>query len=115
MSLDWMPRDDAIKNHSQGGEQFWGKHDDPPCTVFEKVPLKGPDGKTVEGLYTAWITLNNPKQLNSYTTEMVKGVIAGFQEASSDRSVVAAVLRHPAPTHRLRPVRPGAHALIEIA
>jgi 6-oxo-cyclohex-1-ene-carbonyl-CoA hydrolase len=50
-----------------------------------------PAGKPVGGLYTAWITLNNPGQYNSYTTEMVKGVIAGFQAASLDRSVVAAV------------------------
>ena len=91
MSLDWMPRDDELKNHSQGGEQFWGTHDSPPCTVFEKVPLRDPEGNIVEGLYAARITLNNPKQLNSYTTEMVKGVIAGFQTASSDRSIVAAV------------------------
>ena len=39
----------------------------------------------------AWIRLNNPKQYNSYTTEMVKGVIAGFSAARQDRSVVAAV------------------------
>jgi 6-oxo-cyclohex-1-ene-carbonyl-CoA hydrolase len=49
------------------------------------------EGKAVEGLYTAWIILNNPRQFNSYTSEMVKGVIAGFQEASRDRSVVAAI------------------------
>ena len=35
-----------------------------------------------EGLYVAWIRLNNPKQYNSYTTEMVKGVIAGFENSS---------------------------------
>ncbi|MEA3241681.1 MAG: 6-oxocyclohex-1-ene-1-carbonyl-CoA hydratase, partial [Pseudomonadota bacterium] len=62
-----------------------------PCTMFEKRPLQGPDGKVVDGLYTGWIILNNPKQYNSYTTEMVKGVIAGFQQASSDPSIVAAV------------------------
>jgi 6-oxo-cyclohex-1-ene-carbonyl-CoA hydrolase len=50
-----------------------------------------PDGSVVEGLHSAWITLNNPKQYNSYTTEMVKGVIAGFSKASMDRTVVAAV------------------------
>jgi 6-oxo-cyclohex-1-ene-carbonyl-CoA hydrolase len=50
-----------------------------------------PQGNEVEGLYSAWITLNNPKQYNSYTTEMVKGVIAGFHNASLDRSVVAAI------------------------
>jgi 6-oxo-cyclohex-1-ene-carbonyl-CoA hydrolase len=45
----------------------------------------------VPGLYTAWIRLNNPAQYNSYTTEMVKGVIAGFENSSTDREVVAVV------------------------
>jgi len=53
--------------------------------------LTDPEGRPIAGLYTAWITLNNPTQFNSYTTEMVKGVIAGFQAASQDRSVVAAI------------------------
>ncbi|MFH1529415.1 MAG: 6-oxocyclohex-1-ene-1-carbonyl-CoA hydratase [Pseudomonadota bacterium] len=91
MGLEWMPRDDGLKNHSQGGEQFWGSHDAAPCTVYEKLPILTPAGEIVEGLYTARITLNNPAQLNSYKTDMVKGVIAGFIEASSDRSVVAVV------------------------
>ena len=91
MGLEWMPRDDNLKNHSQGGQQFWGSHDAAPCTVYEKLPIRTPAGDIVEGLYTARITLNNPKQLNSYQTAMVKGVIAGFNAASSDRSVVAAV------------------------
>lgn len=89
MSLDWLPRDNELKNHSTYGDEHFGK--DAPCTIYEKRPLKSSDGKVIEGLYVAWITLNNPAQFNSYTTEMVKGVIAGFQKASSDRSVVAAV------------------------
>ncbi|MFH1178084.1 MAG: 6-oxocyclohex-1-ene-1-carbonyl-CoA hydratase [Acidobacteriota bacterium] len=91
MSLDWMPRDHERKDHGVGGEQFWGSHDSPPCTVYEKRPLQDPGGNPVEGLYAAWVTLNNPKQLNSYTTAMVKGVIAAFTNASLDRSVVAVV------------------------
>jgi 6-oxo-cyclohex-1-ene-carbonyl-CoA hydrolase len=91
MSLDWIPRDNELKNHGVGGEQFWGTHDDAPCTVYEKKPLTDPKGNVVGGLYTAWVTLNNPRQYNSYTTEMVKGVIAGFTNASLDRSVVAVV------------------------
>jgi len=60
--------------------------------MFEKKPLVNPGtGEKVDGLYTAWITLNNPAQLNSYTTEMVKGVIAGMHKASMDRSVVATI------------------------
>ena len=91
MGLEWLPRDDELKDHGVGGEQYWGTHDNPPCTVYEKKPLRSSEGEVVEGLYTAWITLNNPRQYNSYTTEMVKGVIAGFANASLDRSVVAVV------------------------
>ena len=89
MALDWLPRDDQTKNHLLFGEEHWGT--EPPCTQYEKKPVVDPTGKSVDGLYTAWITMNNPGQYNSYTTEMVKGVIAGFQAASLDRSVVAAV------------------------
>jgi hypothetical protein len=42
------------------------------CT-FEKRPVKDTDGKPVAGLFNAWITLDNPSQFNSYTTDMVKG------------------------------------------
>jgi 6-oxocyclohex-1-ene-carbonyl-CoA hydrolase len=91
MSLDWMPRDSEHKDHGVGGEQFWGSHDRPPCTVYEKLPLTDPAGKVVDGLFTARVTLNNPAQLNSYTTEMVKGVAAAFTNASLDRSVVTVV------------------------
>jgi 6-oxo-cyclohex-1-ene-carbonyl-CoA hydrolase len=59
--------------------------------MFEKKPLLDPKGNEVEGLYTAWITLNNPAQYGSYTTEMVKGVIAGMHRASMSRDVVATI------------------------
>ncbi len=55
--------------------------------IYEKKPCLGPDGKPVEGLFNAWIYLNNPKQFNSYTTAMVKEVILAFRQASHDRSV----------------------------
>ena len=89
MSLDWLPRDNELKDHQLIGDQWWGT--EAPCTLYEKRPLVGPTGDVVDGLYVAWITLNNPKQYNSYTTSMVKGVIAGFHAASGDRSVVAVV------------------------
>lgn len=90
MSLDWIPRDNVLKNHQIFGDEHFGT--EPPCTMFEKKPMVNPNtGKTVEGLYTAWITLNNPAQYGSYTTEMVKGVIAGMHKASMDRSVVATI------------------------
>lgn len=59
--------------------------------MYEKRPILDSSGKEVKDLYAAWIILNNPAQYNSYTTKMVKGVIAGFQSASLDRSVVAVV------------------------
>ena len=71
------------------GEEHFGT--EAPSVIYEKRPILDPEGKAVEGLYSAWIILNNPKQFNSYTTGMVKGVIAGFQRASVDSSVVAAV------------------------
>ncbi|GAB4440335.1 MAG: hypothetical protein OHK0026_06400 [Rhodocyclaceae bacterium] len=89
MSLEFLRRDDALKDHGLIGGQHFGS--EPPCVRYEKRPIADASGKPVEGLYSAWITLDNPAQYNSYTTGMVKGVIAGFQAASSDRSVVAAV------------------------
>ncbi|MDP2729730.1 MAG: 6-oxocyclohex-1-ene-1-carbonyl-CoA hydratase [Dehalococcoidales bacterium] len=90
MSLDWIPRDDVLKNHQIFGDEHFGT--EAPCTMFEKKLLVNPNtGETVEGLYTTWITLNNPGQYGSYTTEMVKGVIAGMHKASMDRSVVATI------------------------
>jgi 6-oxocyclohex-1-ene-carbonyl-CoA hydrolase len=64
---------------------------DGPNLHYEQVPLRDPSGTPVPGLYTARITLDNPGQLNSYTTEMVKGVILGMRRASNDRAAVAVV------------------------
>jgi len=58
---------------------------------FEKRPLKDAGGNEVPGLYNAWILLDNPAQLNSYTTGAVKELILAFRQASCDRSVVAVV------------------------
>jgi 6-oxo-cyclohex-1-ene-carbonyl-CoA hydrolase len=58
---------------------------------YERRPVRARDGRPVSGLYNAWITLDNPGQLNSYTTEMVKGVILAFRAASVARDVVAVV------------------------
>ncbi len=59
--------------------------------IYEKRPAKTPDGSVVPGLYNAWIWLDNPSQYNSYTTEMVKGIILAFRAASNARDVVATV------------------------
>jgi len=58
-----------------------------PGVKIEKRPAKSPDGKTAAGLYNAWIWLDNPSQFNSYTTDMVKGVILAFRAASNARDV----------------------------
>ena len=58
---------------------------------YEKRPARNLEGRPVADLYNAWITLDNPNQLNSYTTEMVKGVILAFRAASVARDVVAVV------------------------
>jgi len=58
-----------------------------PGIRYEKRPARTPDGKTVAGLYNAWIWLDNPAQYNSYTTDMVKGVILAFRAASNARDV----------------------------
>jgi len=87
--LSWLPRESGEKNHLLWGDEHFSTQ--APGVIFEKKPILDPKGNPVDGLYSAWIILNNPAQYNSYTTEMVKGVIAGFQKASADDSVVAAV------------------------
>lgn len=62
-----------------------------PGVKLEKRPARCSGGHALDGLYNAWITLDNPKQYNSYTTEMVKGVILAFRQASAMRDVVAVV------------------------
>jgi 6-oxo-cyclohex-1-ene-carbonyl-CoA hydrolase len=58
-----------------------------PGVGYELRPAHKPDGTAAPGLYNAWITLDNPKQFNSYTTDMVKGVILAFRAASNARDV----------------------------
>ncbi len=89
MDLNKWPRQEGIVDHQLYGDEYFGT--EPPCVVYEKKPVLDAGGKEVQDLYTAWITLNNPRQLNSYTTEMVKGVIAGMHKASMDRNVVAVI------------------------
>ncbi len=59
--------------------------------IYEKKPCKDKEGKDVQGIYNAWIWLNNPNQYNSYTTQAVKEIILAFREASNDRSVSSVV------------------------
>ena len=58
---------------------------------YQLRPAIDPGGRPVDGLFNAWIALDNPSQHNSYTTEAVKEVILAFRQASMDRRVVAVV------------------------
>jgi len=58
----------------------------------ERRPVVDADGAVVEGLFNCWILLNNPEQLNSYTTAAIKEIILALRQASNDRAVVAVVL-----------------------
>jgi len=87
--LSWLPRESGHKDHHLWSGDIFSS--EAPGVIFEKKPILDPQGKPVDGLYSAWVTLNNPNQYNSYTTEMVKAVIAGFHRASADSSVVACV------------------------
>ena len=71
----------AFKNHDLGDDVAR------PGVRYEKRPATRPDGSIAAGLYNAWITLDNQAQFNSYTTEMVKGVILAFRAASNARDV----------------------------
>jgi 6-oxocyclohex-1-ene-carbonyl-CoA hydrolase len=62
-----------------------------PGVRYEKRPARKPDGTVAPGLYNAWIKLDNPVQFNSYTTDMVKGVILAFRAASNARDVSSVV------------------------
>jgi 6-oxocyclohex-1-ene-carbonyl-CoA hydrolase len=64
---------------------------DAPGVLYERLPLRAPDGAVAAGLFVIRITLDNPRQLNSYTTAMVKAVILAFRRASNDRAAVAVV------------------------
>ena len=89
MDLYKWPREDGLKDHDIFDEKWFGK--EAPCVLYEKKPIKDPKGNVVDGIHTVWITLNNPRQFNSYTTEMVKGVISGMHRASMDRDCVAVI------------------------
>jgi 6-oxo-cyclohex-1-ene-carbonyl-CoA hydrolase len=59
---------------------------------LERRPARRPDGSPVEGLFNAWVVLDNPKQLNAMTVEMMKGATMALRQAGMARDVVAIVL-----------------------
>ncbi len=59
---------------------------------YEQRPARDLDGRTVADLHDVWIWLDNPTQLNSYTTRTLAELILAFREASADRAAVTVVL-----------------------
>ena len=64
----------------------------PKHILVERRGIHDRNGAAVAGLHNVWITLNNPDELNSYTTEMIKEIILAVREASNDRAAVALVI-----------------------
>ncbi|MGB5293844.1 MAG: 6-oxocyclohex-1-ene-1-carbonyl-CoA hydratase [Thermoanaerobaculia bacterium] len=64
---------------------------EPEGILYEERPVLDRAGEPVPGLHNIWVTLNNPEELNSYTTETIKEVILAFRRASNDRAAVAVV------------------------
>ena len=64
---------------------------EPEGILYEERPVLDRSGEPVPGLHNIWITLDNPEELNSYTTETIKEVILAFRRASNDRAAVAVV------------------------
>jgi 6-oxo-cyclohex-1-ene-carbonyl-CoA hydrolase len=60
--------------------------------LLEQRPVLTRDGSAAAGLHNVWITLNNPDELNAYTTGMIKEIILALREASNDRAAIAVVL-----------------------
>ena len=58
---------------------------------YELRPAIAPNGDVAPGLFNAWIVIDNPAQLNSYTTEIAKEIVLAFRQASMDRRVVCVV------------------------
>ena len=67
------------------------EHIDYRHILFERRPVLDATGDPVPDLHNAWISLNNPTELNSYTTDTVSEVILAFREASTDRAAAAVV------------------------
>jgi len=58
---------------------------------YEERRVLDRHGDPVPDLHAVWISLDNPRQLNSYTTDAVKDLILAFRRASVDRGAVAVV------------------------
>jgi len=78
--------EDVMNNHNLV-ENFAPHH-----IVVQRRPALDQNGLPVAGLHNVWITFNNPSEMNSYTTGMIKEIILALRAASNDRAAVAVVL-----------------------
>lgn len=75
-----------MKEHKVEGGDCWRE------ILYDRKTLLDFEGHGVEGLYEVWISLNNPKQLNSYTTAALRELVVAFRRASGDPAAVSVVL-----------------------
>ena len=75
-----------MKNHDLTGSF------NPADILVARRPIRDREERIVTGLHAVQITLNNPRELNSYTTSTVKEVILALRQASNDRGAVAVIL-----------------------
>jgi len=59
---------------------------------YQTRPVTDDRGNLIPDLHSVWIVLDNPTQLNAYTTDALKEIILAFRRAGSDRAAVAVVL-----------------------
>jgi 6-oxocyclohex-1-ene-carbonyl-CoA hydrolase len=60
--------------------------------LVAKRAVRDRDGRPVAGLHAVTITLDNPRELNAYTTSAIKEVILALGAAANDRAAVAVIL-----------------------
>jgi len=73
--LCWLPRESGHKDHHLWSDNIFSSQ--APGVIFEKKPIRDPQGNLVDGLYSAWVTLNKQPLVGlAYaSTESVDGAI----------------------------------------
>jgi 6-oxo-cyclohex-1-ene-carbonyl-CoA hydrolase len=75
-----------LKDHRLTGEVAFRS------IVYDRRPALDLSGAPLPDLVNVWIALDNPSQLNSYTTDTLRELILAVRQASMDRAAVAVVL-----------------------
>jgi 6-oxo-cyclohex-1-ene-carbonyl-CoA hydrolase len=47
MSLNWLPKDNEIKNHDLWGDEFFDRN--PPSVIYELKPVVNSEGNKING------------------------------------------------------------------